>query len=352
MRFLYCLFLVLLFASPVGVRAASLYFDPGESSLSPGDTVVVAVRLNTEPDECINIVDAVISYDPAVPPVDISRGQSILPLWVEEPTINTENNTISFAGGIPNGYCGRVQGDPRLTNEILKIVFQVPGLRIGYGDSSPTTTVSFAPETAVYLNDGFGTRAEVQTVDATFVTSRTPGAETKNEWSRLITGDSEAPSQFSITLVQDDGVFSGKYYIVFNTTDKQTGIDHYEIMEEPLTQAKLFVWGGVQAPWVRARSPYVLEDQSLNSTIRVKAVDKSGNEYVATFVPEEVLRTTSLYSLAITSVFGVAVLLTVMLVFVLMVYWFRRRRSGQKTNAPKVQEEGEEEVANDEGVVE
>ena len=32
--------------------------------------------------------------------------------------INKENRTVTFAGGIPNGYCGRVNGDPKLTNII------------------------------------------------------------------------------------------------------------------------------------------------------------------------------------------------------------------------------------------
>jgi hypothetical protein len=310
----------------VSAEAATLYFDPSEASINPGDTIAIGVRINTNPDECINVVDAVIEYDPAIQPVDISRGQSILPLWVEEPRIDRENNRITFAGGIPNGYCGRVQGDPRLTNEVLKIIFQVPGLRIGYGEASPTSTIRFTDETAVYLNDGAGTLAQLLTVPASIGTTRTPGETLRNDWSRLVNADGDAPEEFSISLIQDDSIFSGSYYIVFNTTDKQTGIAYYEIMEEPLGEAGLFAWGAVDAPWVEARSPYVLKDQSLNSTIRVRAVDKAGNEYVATLVPEDSLRSVSYATYLAWAAVAVAGLLVLILLILLGVALRRRLR--------------------------
>jgi len=283
---------MLLLASPL--QAAFLYLDPAEVTINPGDTVVMSVRINPSANECINVVDGILEYDPQIQPVDISLGQSIFPLWVEEPTIDRENNRITWAGGIPNGYCGRIQGDPRLTNELMKIVFQVPGMRVGFGNNNPTTTVAFGDQTTVYLNDGRGSIAELRTNTATVVVGTQPGSEVKNEWSRLVNGDEGIPEEFSLTLQKTDGVFQGKYFIVFNTTDKQTGIAYYEIIEEPFEEAGLFGWGAANAPWEKIRSPYVLKDQSLNSTIRVKAVDKAGNEYIATLVPDAALRTTSL----------------------------------------------------------
>jgi len=277
--------------------AATLYFDPSEGSINPGDTVVMSVRVTPDRDECVNAIDGVIEYDPQIQPVDISRGQSIMPLWVEEPTIDRANNRITFAGGIPNGYCGRIPGDPRLTNEVLKIVFQVPGTRISFGDESPTSTVRFSDLTVVYLNDGRGTLAPLRTNQAVLNVGTSPSEQVRNEWSTLVAADEQIPEEFSITLQRNDNIFSGKYFIVFNTTDKQTGIAFYEVMEEPLDEAGLFGWGAADAPWQRVRSPYVLKDQSLNSTIRVKAVDKAGNEYIATLVPEESLRSVSLITI-------------------------------------------------------
>lgn len=333
-------------------EAALLYLDPNQAAINPGDTVVLSVRVDPSEGECINAIDGIIEYDPAVQPVDISRGQSIMPLWVEEPIIDRENNRITFAGGIPNGYCGRIQGDPRLTNEVLKIVFQVPGMRVGFGDQNPTTTVEFGDQTSIYLNDGRGTLAPLSTGLATLVVGDTPSNEVRNDWTILVDGDEAEPEEFSIALQQGDGVFDDKYYIVFNTTDKQTGIAYYEIIEEPFSEAGLFGWGAVDAPWAKARSPYVLEDQSLNSTIRVKAVDKAGNEYIAALVPDESLRTTSIEVWIERIVLAVAGVL-LLIVFVLLGYflgpilaaWLRRRKAARlaRTQARLADSDAEEE---------
>ena len=49
--------------------------------------------------------------------------------------------------------------------------------------------------------------------------------------------------------------------------------------------------------WRIAEGPYLLEDQSLESIIKVKAVDKAGNERMAQYLPE---RKPFPYSLLIT----------------------------------------------------
>ena len=77
-------------------------------------------------------------------------------------------------------------------------------------------------------------------------------------------------------------------------------------MEEPLEDFYTFQWGRADAPWVEAESPYVLKDQSLNSTIRVKAIDKAGNETIAVLVPDPALRSLSsdrMATLALISIF-------------------------------------------------
>ena len=90
---------VFFFLSPffflsLSAHAATLYMSPSEAELKRGDSVTVSVRLDAGEDECINVVDGVISYTENIQPVDISRGQSILSMWVEEPVINKENRTI------------------------------------------------------------------------------------------------------------------------------------------------------------------------------------------------------------------------------------------------------------------
>lgn len=305
--------------------AATLYLEPIQAEIYPGDSIAVAVRLDTDEGECINVVDGVITFPDNIVPVDISLGNSILPVWVEEPRIDSTNKRITFAGGIPNGYCGRIAGDPRLTNTLLEIIFQAPGLRIGSKDVDPVARIDFTNESQVLLNDGAGTPAALRTVGADVTVYTTPSGNTVDEWSERVAEDDTPPNDFTISLQQDKSIYAGRYFIVFNTTDKQSGIDHYEVIEEPLDEFDLFLWGGVEAPWIDARSPYLLEDQSLNSVIRVRAFDKAGNTYVATLIPDESLRGMSerQQAVIVLTIAGVVVLLAVV---VAVLVWYRRRR--------------------------
>lgn len=282
--------LSVLFASVTGsASAASLYLDPPRSEIGPGDAVELAVRLDVDESsgECINAVDGVLKYSDSIEPVDTSLGGSIFTIWVEEPVISSDKKTISFAGGMPNGYCGRVDGDPRLTNTIAKLIFRAPSTVT----ELTTADVVFLPQTKAYANDGFGTQITPQTFAAavTINPELTDGID--DPWRTSVQADTIPPEEFSIILERGSGVFAGNYYISFNTTDKQTGIDSYQVIEEPIADSGAFSWGRADAPWVTTRSPYELSDQSLNSIIRVKAIDKAGNEYIASLLPDESLRT-------------------------------------------------------------
>jgi hypothetical protein len=317
-------------------EAAMLYMDPPESTLNRGDTVIVSVRLDTDEaaNECINAVDAVISYPSNIVPDAISLGESIFSIWVEEPKIDLNARTISFAGGIPNGYCGRVQGDPRLTNKLINIVFRSPGFTVGGGGNDENfAEIKFEPETSAYLNDGQGTQANLVAYGAKISLSRTGGQEIVNPWNDLVDEDTILPEEFSITLEKDTLAFGGKYYIVFNTQDKQTGIDHFEVMEQPLAEFGTFVWGRADAPWITARSPYVLDDQSLNSIIRVKAIDNAGNEYIATLIPDESIRTISRVDILNYLLVGALVFLLIVVIVVAftIIRMFKKKRAAKKS---------------------
>lgn len=318
----------LLFFSSVSLaQAASLYIDPAFSGLSRGDAVTMSVRLDTEEleEECINAVDGVIKYSENIEPVDISIGDSIFSIWVEQPVIDKVNRTITFAGGTPNGYCGRIPGDPRLTNTIVKLIFRSPGFSIGGGSGSSTATVEFSPETTAYLNDGFGTTAPLALYGASIDLSKTAGTVLQDPWREAVVTDILPPEPFSITLERIPSE-TGKYHIIFNTTDKQTGIDQYQVMEEPFTKIAAFEWGRADAPWIVSRSPHVLDDQSLNSTIRVKAIDKAGNEYIATLLPDKEMRTISTAHIIIGGAIGMIVLLILLIGFTALLALRRRNK--------------------------
>jgi hypothetical protein len=321
----------LIYASPA--QAATIYIDPGVATLNRGDAITASVRImpDKEAGECINVIDAVVTYTDNIQPVDISIGKSIFNVWVESPVINKENRTITFAGGITNGYCGRVEGDPRLTNVVAEIVFRSPGFMIGgAGESSgPEALIDFAPETQVLLNDGQGTRAELQALGAKFTLADEAGALITDDWRQLVREDNIPPEEFSISFTRDEFAYSGNYFIVFSTSDKQSGISHYEVMEEPVLEFSKFAWGGADAPWIRVEgNTYELKDQSLNSIIRVKAIDKAGNEYIATYIPEESLQTLSrneMYTYVIVIAAGAAVIG----VIVFLYFFLRKRRKNR-----------------------
>jgi len=323
MRLLIFLLVVFMSTCANTTEAATLYMDPIGATLFRGDALTVAVRIDTDEQagECINAVDGVISYPDNLIPVDVSIGRSIFPLWVEQPTINRENKTITFAGGIPNGYCGRVSGDPRLTNVLVDLVFRSPGLQVGSTESGNLATISFAPETTVYLNDGFGTPAQLRAFGTNIELLTSVGDDIIDEWRTIIQGDTFPPEPFSIELVYGLTAQGMQHYIVFSTTDKQSGLSHYEVLEEPVAEARWFSFGAATAPWERVAGPvYVLKDQTLSSIIRVRAVDKAGNEYLASLQPAKQTSIYEQYAL----VGGAAALLLIMVVG--MTWFFVRRR--------------------------
>lgn len=253
-----------------------MYLEPSGGQYQPGDTFPVEIKIDTE-GECINAVEVNLSFPQDLKAVDFSRGESIITLWVDSPEINQEKGLISFSGGIPGGYCGRIPGDPEATNSLGKIIFRIPGMIVGELAES-LAEVKFLDTCQVLLNDGFGTPAGLTARGGSFeiVSQRLEPLE--EDWQEEIKEDVIPPESFEIEIHREPTAFEGKYFIIFFTSDKQTGIDHYEISE---TGDK------AQEKWKEAESPYSLEDQNLNSIIKVKAVDKAGNERIAEYRPSE-----------------------------------------------------------------
>jgi hypothetical protein len=253
----------LLMALPASASAASIYLDPDTGTYGPGDTFIVNVRLNTN-GECINAANVALTY-PAdtLRAVDFSKGGSIFSLWVNEPKLDTQKGTISFAGGIPGGYCGRVQGDPLLTNTIGKVIFTVSQ------SSAKQAVIRLSSGSSLYLNDGRGTKItpELNTSVITFAPNRT---QDSNPWLTQVGADTIPPEAFDVQVESTRSVFGGKYYAIFSTVDKQSGVDHYEM--------------NVNGLWQKVTSPHIVEDSAVQSGLEVRAVDKAGNIRLGTYV--------------------------------------------------------------------
>ena len=100
--------------------------------------------------------------------------------------------------------------------------------------------------------------------------------------------DATSPEDFEPEIVEIDG----KQHVIFAGSDMLSGVDHYEVTE--IRQKRLF--GIVQKKtseeenWKVAESPFVLEDQSLDSIVKVKTVDRAGNAKLAEIVPSSKIR--------------------------------------------------------------
>lgn len=252
---------------PLVTQGVVLYLEPSTGNYQPGDTFGLEIKIDTE-GECINVIEGNLKFSQDIlKGVDFSRGKSIITLWVKSPEINQESGLISFSGGIPNGYCGRVPGDPGVSNLLGKIIFRVPEMIIGKPDEN-LAEIKFLDTCQVFLNDGKGTEAGLNTKGAIFnILTEKLEVPSKDEWQEEIKKDNTPPEAFKAEIGRDPAIFEGKYFITFSTTDKQTGIDHYEIKEG-------------KRDWQVVISPYVLENQRLTNDIWVKATDKADNERI------------------------------------------------------------------------
>jgi len=250
MKYFYLIIFIILLSLPFIAKGAILYLSPATGQYQVGDTFMVEIRLDTQ-GEYINAVEANLNFSSDILEVkDLSQGNSVLTLWVKEPTVS--QGVISLAGGTPGGYQG--------ANGILtKIVFKARVQGVGQ--------VNFLNNSKALLNDGRGTEAELSTKNGSFSVLAKKLEAPKDQWQKELGEDKTAPLPFKIEISRNPAIFEGKYFITFSTTDKETGVDHYEVKEG-------------KRDWEKAVSPYVLKNQNLTSDIWVKAVDKAGNEWV------------------------------------------------------------------------
>ena len=265
---------------PLVAKGAILYFEPSKGEYHLGDTFIVDLRIDTE-GECINTVKAIVSFPKdLLEAKDSSTGNSILTLWLQTPKIDQKEGLISFTGGIPGGFCGPLPGEPEKPNLLGRIIFRVRETNTKL-ENETEAKLEFLEGSQVLLNDGLGTPAKLTLKEAVFTILPEKAEVPKEEWQEELAKDDIPPEPFEIKISQDPSIFGGKYFIVFSTTDKQTGIDYYEVAEQRRTLRQTTL------NWKRAESPYLLEDQSLKSIILVKAVDKAGNERIAEYIPPQ-----------------------------------------------------------------
>jgi hypothetical protein len=270
---------------PSASSAARLYFDPAAGARGSGDVFTIKLKIDPE-GQCINAMESSINFSENLEFVDFSTADSIFSLWINRPSMDTakavnSKKIVEFSGGIPGGFCGSPKGELEETNILAEAVFRVRE------DAGGEGILKIDPMTKVLINDGKGTEAPLRLSSAIFPISS--GTSTSaNDWRPRLDEDKIPPEPFLVEIQQAASVYGGKYFIVFSTTDKQSGIDRFEVSEERREEAQGFLGkiraslgsGKGEAVWKRAESPYLLMDQELRSVILVKAFDKAGNTRV------------------------------------------------------------------------
>lgn len=278
------------------IFAARVFIDSKSQEVKIGAQFEASIFLDTE-EAYINAIEGKIIFPADLLELkEIRDGNSIVNFWIERARVESAGQVI-FSGITPGGYIGE-------RGLIFSIIFKSKKEGRGIIEIHSAKTL---------LNDGKGTEAMVTTSDLQFLIS---GQMSPSEISIPEIVDSDSPEPFELIIAQDSEIFDGKYFLVFTAQDKGAGIDHYEILE---ASQRGSLQGLIKKEeWQGGESPYVLRDQKLKSYIYVKAIDRAGNERIATLHPQNSLKWYENYFVYIIIIVGFVV--------IYMLWWILRKR--------------------------
>ncbi len=326
-------------------NASVFFFSPQSTEHQESDTFIKSLYIDTE-DQKINAIKSKINFDrDALEVVDVITGNSIIKLWVKAPTISNKEGNIEFVGGIPNGYEGKgvilkiifkakkiescnltlsdtkaLLSNGKATEDKISFLDNSCDIIEKADDFIKITSGSHPNQDEWQNNDTISLHWDLtDEAEYSYILSKDPLMEPDEipnkpegelvwmgsmsyegledgiyyfhlkqklpdeNWSPKTTVrtmlDTTSPEEFTIQIVD----IEEKKYLVFSTTDATSGIDHYELLEISLDWNK-DIRPGQKTEWKTVQSPYLLKGQSLNSIIRIKAIDKAGNERLSEIV--------------------------------------------------------------------
>lgn len=284
------IFFGLFAAAPIFAAELSVISQISEVKLN--QKFEISAFINSE-NENINAIEGEIIYPNDLLEVkNIYDGGSIISFWMEKPLLKSETY-ISYSGIIPGGYFGK-------NGKIFSIVFQAKK------EGSGSIEIRGAK---LLAGDGKGAESQIKISNFNFTVSE------KNKETYIFKDeDKELPESFVPQIARDKNILDNKWFLVFATQDKKSGIDHYGIYE---TTKKTF---SKYAKWTIVESPYILTDQKLNSFIYIKAVDKAGNERIEIIQPKNPQKWYENY------IFWI-----IIIILMLIIYAFIKKRQNNKT---------------------
>ena len=247
--------LIFSFIFPLISFAQSVSIESDTNVHNIGDTFLVTVLFNSS-GKSINSFGGKVVVPPDYFEVqEIQTGDSFISLWTQKPSLDLKSGEILFSGGLPGGYSGSAG---TLFTFVVRVTRE--------GD-----TQIQIEDFVAFLNDGRGTPVtSLQKIPLESSSKNDPSSPNKIYTTKK---DTVSPESFILSIDQDPSIENGKYFVSFFATDKDSGIQGYQVEEYP--------WGisifGFKQIWKAAQNPQVLKYQKWGSTIKVKVFDTKGN---------------------------------------------------------------------------
>jgi len=325
---------------------ASLYLQPQSGSFVVGSTFTVSIYLNTGGDN-INTVEADLVFPPdKLQVVSPTIGNSFFKIWFGTPTYSNITGTLNFRGGVPspgintsNGLITTItfrakttggatinftdkskvllddgRGSNILTSKTganLSLILPPPGGPAVSSPTHPDQNKWYGNSSPYFAWDSNGVRGY------SYILNKEPvdvpddivdGTDSKTNYKDLEDGtwffhikalgsgswggsthyqvliDKTPPALFPITIEPSDRTASRQPVIIFETTDKTSGIDHYEM--KLLNVSRSIVTPEAREELSKALTPFFIEANSPHLTqpldlgeydLIIRAYDKAQN---------------------------------------------------------------------------
>lgn len=260
----------ILFLIPAFASASELRLEGPFSPVRAGDTFIVGLSLDTR-NEAVNALDGSLTFSSNLTMDSIRLAGSIVPLWILPP-MEREPGLISFSGVLPGGY----QGSPARVgitgrSNVFTLVFKA--------QKSGIARISFGPETAVYKNNGEGTRDTLSAPALSFHI----GAPSGSIRTDSLPQDTVPPEPFVPFILSGESFGYAGSVLIFSAQDKDSGIQEYAIARSYSSHPR-----EEKLSWRAAESPYALTDEGSDQFLFVRAIDRAGNTRVEVVPPQRI----------------------------------------------------------------
>lgn len=222
---------------------------------APYENIRLFIYLKKPFEESMNAFMYNVSFDPEqIEYYGFESLGSISPIWVEMPKAVGES--IHFSGIFPRGMKGVINPETTTFEDPILVTLLFKPKIIG-------KTIISLGAAVIYKDDGAGSPVLMpsEKVNITIV-PKDPLVSEENK--NIYDYDKNPPLDFIASIIQESNINNSKYSLIFNTTDLESGINHYEVKEG-------------SSNFAQAESPYLIKDQSLTQGIIVRAYDNAGN---------------------------------------------------------------------------